>query len=384
MDLRKQNHKFCFTGNPIEWSPKFPEDANDPRGAMVTVTQGAATIYEGRVAPDKAINFADIAWAYVDYLPEATGGAPLECVCSAAALEARKISVSVEYDGYADGCSFIPLVGKIPARATLPGANYIERAFLYSGTNYLLLSMDRGWWFPIKETELAPMYFLRDNTEPQTIEARASDSRSIELGSVSRGVYALDFDAIRREFIEVYGILPSHISIYTGGEFSFICLITPAEIAACSQKIKYRNSLGCFAVLELNGIEKLTASAEELPEAYEVYNSASGGHEKRRDGGELTHTLTVAGVVRSANEYRKICEVARSEEVYLLCDGFALRVVPEVSEIIYPNRFVAPVDYEISFRFATPGVIEWGGADDRALPSERPRMFGDTFNDKFK
>lgn len=384
MNLRDQQHKFCFTGNPIRWAPQFPDNANDPRGGVLVVTQGSRELYQGRVSPDMEIDFADIARAYTDYLPDAASGESLEVICTATDLEARKISVCVEYDGYTDGCSFIPLIGKMPLIGNLPGVNYFEAAFLKEWGNYLLTDACCGWRFEIKETELTPMYFIRNNANPWSVEARTKAGHKLELGSVAKGIYAIDFDAIRRKFVEVHDILPAHISIYTAGQFSFDCMIIPAEASVYSQKIKYRNSLGCFATLELNGTPKLTVSAGEMPEPYEIYNANTGAREQRRDRGELFQTLNISGYAKSHAEARVIQEMANSDEVYLMCGTRKIRVIPTLSDNSLPNRYGEPEEYELSLRFAVPGLIEWGDEDDLLLPRLKPRAFDDTFNDKFQ
>lgn len=384
MNLREISHKIVFTGCPIRWDTEFPDDAYDPRGASFVLTRGGRVLYEGRTTVPVKLDLRDIAQAYTQYLPEAKNGLSLEQILSAADLDAMKIDISVEYDGYSDGCSFIPLPGKLPAYYTdFDAEDHIGDVLLRSNDNYLLTQIRDGWRFAIKETELAPMYFIRNNETPCRIEAYSKDNDGIVVGNVTKGVYAIDFAAIRRQFIEIHDVLPSVITIYTGGRLSFTCEIMPGGIVEDSLLVKYRNCFGCFEVIELNGEQKINLSGEFLPEDYKMFNPITGRMERHRDGGDLSELLTIQATIKERDDALPITEMVQSEEVYLLCDNKEHPVIPKMEDAEWVIRRIAPTTVPIKFVFAKSGVTPWGDMRQSKTPRQRPRAFADNFNDKF-
>ena len=80
--------------------------------------------------------------------------------------------------------------------------------------------------------------------------------------------FALDIDALRKQFFDEYGVLSNSFDIYKGDPSQYSCsiVIERSDPAQERYRLKFRNSLGVFEIIELAGELTITpdyAAADE-------------------------------------------------------------------------------------------------------------------------
>lgn len=126
-----------------------------------------------------------------------------------------------------------------------------------------------GWRIVMKETELYPLYFISlERFLYMTVVERTTGKTLIQDGNFDNGIFALDIDALRKQFFDEYGVLSNSFDIYKGDPSQYSCsiVIERSDPARERYRLKFRNSLGVFEIIELAGELTITpdyAAADE-------------------------------------------------------------------------------------------------------------------------
>ena len=244
---------FAFTRNPI-----FYRD-----GAPGTIDiECCGKRYSARMLTPGAVNLADI----VDSLapdfgdPGARPGIPdaewLIELEDSSFLEEYLCTVS-NNDGD-DLRRFIPLRGGVPY-STLKGLDAGEDVFtrrFLAGGNFFMTSRTASDTLVIKETELYPLCFIQPTPCDIVVDAGSGYTCSAELPA---GIYAFDVEAFRRYMFFDRHYLPSVLTVCRDNASPCTIVVQEAMSSHERHRLKFRNRLGAFEVIELTGQAQLGA-----------------------------------------------------------------------------------------------------------------------------
>ena len=341
---------FAFTDNPviITW-----ESGEQAVGTFEIYCEGQR-VFTGRFFEKLHVDISDIIKTTIGYfedVPESAGAVTL--VHSAEEMEFNRIRVVAECNGMDDECDFIAVRGGISLRRfrllAMRNTDIFGIRFLnnHTGRNPFFTTRSENVVFDVKETELAPLYFI--NTELNTKLSATNGRESVELGVINSGIYAIDINAIRQLFFSGYGLLSNTFSIFKNDT----CISTINIIAVApsleSYRVKFRNSLGVFEILDLQGELSIIipAKKEDPYYIYDVFTGTYSAHQER-ESKELS--LSIPVIVKTPEDFALIQEMTSSDEVYLLgLSGDAVRILPIPEEITYKKAFTEPLPAELKF-----------------------------------
>lgn len=390
MKVQNVTSGFAFARNPIILRETFPGDAFDRRGGKLTIIMSGTNIYEGRFFPPLNIDISEIIDAFIWNFPEPPedNTDPIVEIYDWGTLADFSIQAIAEYDGYEGECDFWAIPGGISKqnfrRFVNLGTDVFDSRFLNPKGNFFFTTRTAGWRVIMKETELYPLYFLIKNEQQQQIdiiETVTGKTMSIVFGN---GVAALDVDALRRRFMEQYKVIPNIFDIYMGGVFSCRIVVEKSDITKERYRLKFRNSLGVFEIIELTGELSISPEYEDTDETtFKRLDSVTGDFYTERERIERSLAVTVETGVKRPDEVRFLMDMIASEEVYLLdLTALPVKVIPSVEEFTYRQRPEAPEKFTIKLAIAD---TETNIMQDIIDGSEgrKPRVFSKQFSKQF-
>lgn len=378
---------FAFTGNPIILSD---EGSGGDTTTVYDVTYGDTKIFEGRIDSQLPIrvNVADIADSAVEYIPEMLdsndGLAQLE---DEQDLLKRRIIVKFANDYMEDDWYCYVLPGGITRqnlRAYIrENKDCFSTRFLNGKGNFFLTTRTAGWCIIMKETEICPLYFVC--AYPSDIAVRTlSGDAEWNLGIVDTGIYALDLADLRRIFFEGYHIIPGAFDIYREGAFACRIVFERTAPAKEHYRIKFRNSLGVFDIIDMTGQAKIT-SAEGNDESDKInrYDLLVDGFTHYQERAEKTHSITIDSILSTPHEIALLLDMLSSDEVYLLdLPGGPTAVIPSVEDLNRDLRMAAPAKFTIRLETVDPDAFVGDDISDSS-DHRRKRVFSKEFSKQF-
>lgn len=384
MDILNTKSGYALTRNPIVVKEAYSGADFDAAGGTLRVSLAGSTIYKGRFFPPLELDISEIVDAAADYFPEAElSGVPFIRVLDSMSLADRwQFYISAEYDRIEYESALIAVPGGIPTRNYMeyPDSDIFSRRFFSRGNNFFLTSRTAGHTITIKETELAPLYFL--NKTACRIEVFDAVSGCSLVENVSPGLWALDVDALRKWFFDEYGVLVQVFSISRDYIPATTIVIEKSCPAPERYRVKFRNSLGVFEVVELVG--KLTFSDidnDSDSEEFQRYNPASCSFSYRRERITSRQAATITTPVDDTSSMLFLLDMAQSDEAYLLgVTVNPVRVIPVV-EPQYNARPEEPKDITVTLNFANDDapILPAIGADSVGTN----RIFSNQFSKQF-
>lgn len=339
---------FAFTRNPI-----FYRD-----GAPGTIDiECCGKRYSARMLTPGAVNLADI----VDSLAPDFGdpGVRPGIPGSEWLIELEDSSFLDEYlctvsnnDGD-DLRRFIPLRGGVPY-STLKGLDAGEDVFtrrFLAGGNFFMTSRTASDTLVIKETELYPLCFIQPTPCDIVVDAGSGYTCSAELPA---GIYAFDVEAFRRYMFFDRHYLPSVLTMRRDNASPCTIVVQEAMPSQERHRLKFRNRLGAFEVIELTGQAQLGAGfgIEDTDDTYKEYNAAFDDFFTRSMRREAQSSLTVNTGPKNAGEFVLLAELLASEEVWMLdYNGRDVRVIVSAEDFTRARRIVSPTSVDITVKF---------------------------------
>lgn len=383
------NSGFVFARNPIVLRDDFPAELFDPAGGSFSISMDGTDVYEGRFSPPVSIDLSEILDACVPFLPDPPEDAsePVVMVEDAEEMSCRTVSAGFEYAGEVSDISFTVIPGGISRqnfrRMAETGEDIFTARFLNPENNFFLTTRTAGWRIVIKETELAPLYFLLPEEDSLSVSESVSGS-SLSFGPLDPGVYVLDVDALRRRFMAEKDVIPSVLDVYRGGRYACQIVVERAAMSRDRCRLRFRNSLGVFEIVELTGDLSVSPDYPESEDAaFRRYDPVAGCYVSRRERVERRQSVTVSTGVKRPGEVRFLMDMLSSEEVYLLDVGlFPLRVVPSVEDFTYRIRPDAPESFTLKLDMSDPEVNIMQEIADGSEGC-RPRVFSGQFTEQF-
>lgn len=381
---------YAFSRNPIILRENFPSDAFDKKGGWFTVSMGGTDIYEGRFFPPLRIDLSEILDAYVSFFPEPpeNNTYPIIEIEDAGELSDRDVYAYFEYDGYDSECEFTVIPGGISKqnykRLCEIGKDIFNTRFFNFKNNFFLTTRTAGWRIVMKETELFPLYFFITQ-HLETVEVMETVTRSsLTFDRLERGVYALDIDALRRQFSTKNRVIPSVFDIYIAGVYSCRIVVERSDISKERYRLKFRNSLGVFEIIELTGSLSINPDYSDSEEAtFKRYDPITGSFYSDRERVERKQSITVETGVKRPDEVRFLMDMIGSEEVYLLdLTNFPLKVIPTVEDFSYKPRPDAPEKFTLKLDIADSEINIMQEIID-GTEGRKPRVFSKQFSNQF-
>lgn len=348
-------------------------------------------IYNGRFNYPHVVNVADIINAYVKKLPEPdavepiTFG-PLKLIEDEAEVQCRYVYVN--FDGeFDEELGFLALPGGISKqnfRRMGMGRDIFTERFCAAGTNCFLTTRTAGWRIFMKETELYPLYYINDGWDDvlQFVEKATGLSWTVDL--LDPGIYALDIEALRLHFFEEHEVLANNFDIYHRGKFACRLVIEQADPSRERYRLKFRNSLGVFEIIEITGEMSITPQWEDAEEAiFKRYDEATDDYISCRDRIERKQTISVKTGLKRPDETRFLMDMLASDEVYLLdLTGLPVRVIPSAEEFVYMPRPESPQSFAITLELADTETNILQEIIDGS-EARKPRVFSKQFSKQF-
>lgn len=390
MNINNMRSGYVFTRNPIIFTGNPGLLGSKEVGHLFVEMEGL-TIFEGRVSMPIKVNLADIIDANAPYFTDVPEGntTPIYQVEDPGELCCRGMSVWVENNegDDTDPVEFIAIPGGISKqnyrRFYNTGNDIFTARFFNPKGNYFLTTRTAGWRISMKETEVAPLYFIFKTEQDITITEKVGNN-SIEFGGYENGVYALDINALRQRFLDEYNVLSSQFDVYTDQVFSCRIVIERAETTRERYRLKFRNSLGVFEIVELVGELTLTPSYEEGEETtFQRYDVATDDFQTERERLPRTLSITAQTGPKRPEEIRFLMDMIASDEVYLLdLTDLPVKVIPSIEELQYRPRPEGPENFTVKLEMADREINIMQDIID-GTEGRKPRVFSKQFSEQF-
>lgn len=382
--------EFAFTGNPIILRAAPDLTITDPVRGTFYVDYGQRRIYEGRLDPmlPLEVNVADIVDAVVDYIPECQSGYdPIVMLEGIDRLLLRRAYASFSWNNSETEFECFAFPGGVSRqnfRTYLRhNTDVFCSRFLNGSCNFFLTVRTSGWEIPIKETEIAPLYFICNGPgELKVVEL--CKNKEWTFDNLDWGVFALDIQAMRWEFFDEFDVLPSVLDIYRDGMFSCRIVVVGVDPQKESYRVKFRNSLGVFEVIDLIGVATLSQTEDSDEDVnFNRYDSSLDDYETGRLRPSTAQSVTIGANIAGALDIILLRDMLASNEVYLLdMSNQPIKAIPKCEDLSYDMRITSPKTVSINFTFTDPEKYIMSDIDS-PVDHRRPRLFTKQFGKQF-
>lgn len=386
----------AFSKNPILLRSSLTVDDYNPiTGIPFEVyASGMNQSYNGRYNQPFSVNISDIVDAYAYTIDEPRSGSPcwngVIQVEDSGDISERKVYVNITEDNL-DEWECLIVAGGVSRqnyrRYAQMKTDAFEARFLNNANNFFMTTRTAGWRIVLKETELYPLYFISlEEFLYMTVVERTTGKTLTQEGELDSGIFALDIDALRKRFFDEYGVLSNSFDIYKGDPSQYSCsiVIERSDPARERYRLKFRNSLGVFEIIELAGELTITPDYAEADEArFNRYDAVTGDFAADRERIPRPQSLTIeTGVMRTDN-VRFLMDMIGSEEVYLLdLSELPIRVIPSIENLSYKPRPETPQKFTVKLQMAEDETNIMQDIID-GTEGRKPRVFSKQFSKQF-
>jgi hypothetical protein len=384
MKIQALTSGYAFTGDPII----AMSDTGDTSGGYerYVVTVGGETVYEGCLSVPFRVNIAEIVAAKTDYFREPAGTDVLELLESD--LSQRRVSFACEDGGghLSHPLDFIAIPGRVGLKTykalSAVNTDAFTLRFLSPRCNRLLTVKSRSWIIPVRESELCPLLMiLAGQTDIEIRPTTFPAALPWTSDGVSPGVYALSPEALRRWFFDNDDIIASQFDLYTEGVFSCRIVIERAEPAFRRYRLKFRNRLGAFEIMELTSAITIGLPDDD-DDTYSRYDPLIDDFSLVNDRRAPRRNMTADLKLRRDGDIAALDDMLESDEVYLLdAAGSPLRVTV-TTEAELPMLPLAPMTVTLTLTASDAGPLA-PLLTDTGKEYSRGDVFTDPFNDIF-
>jgi hypothetical protein len=251
------------------------------------------------------------------------------------------------------------------------GTNLFDYRLRDYRRNFLFSTRTNGREIFIKRSEIAPFIFIH----PGSNVALHIGDESIQMPTKSAGtVCSLNLSPVLNQYPDT-----ERVDVYAGDYMAFRFVIEKEKPYQEKYLLRFKNSLGCFEVLEVTG------RAENNPEFREesVHNELTSSffYEERRFRTETQDVVTVQTGYKKRDEIPFLLDMVKSDEIYFITpEGHSHRC--NVScEMKYRERITEPVSFELK--------VKNSASDEYVTPSidlytlNYDRIFDEPFNEEF-
>lgn len=385
----------AFSKNPILLRSSLTVDDYNPiTGIPFTVyASGMNQRYVGRYNQPFSVNISEIVDAYAYTIGEPIMSYHINGVREvedSGTISERLIYVDITEDNL-DEWQCLIIAGGVSRqnyrRYNRMKTDAFEARFLNNANNFFLTTRTAGWRIVMKETELYPLYFISlERFLYMTVVERTTGKTLIQEGNFDSGIFALDIDALRKQFFDEYGVLSNSFDIYKGDPSQYSCsiVIERSDPARERYRLKFRNSLGVFEIIELAGELTITPDYAEADEArFSRYDAETDAFTADRERITRPQSLTIETGVMRADTVRFLMDMIGSEEVYLLdLSELPIKVIPSIEELNYKPRPETPQKFTVKLQMAEDETNIMQDIID-GTEGRKPRVFSKQFSKQF-
>ena len=385
----------AFSKNPILLRSSLTvDDCNPITGIPFTVyASGMNQRYVGRYNQPFSVNISEIVDAYAYTIGEPIMTYHINGVREVedpGTISERKIYVDITEDNL-DEWECLIIAGGVSRqnyrRYARMKTDAFEARFLNNANNFFMTTRTAGWRIVMKETELYPLYFISlEKFLYMTVVERTTGKTLIQDGNFDSGIFALDIDALRKQFFDEYGVLSNSFDIYKGDPSQYSCsiVIERSDPARERYRLKFRNSLGVFEIIELAGELAITPDYAAADEArFSRYDAETDDFTADRERITRPQSLTIETGVMRADTVRFLMDMIGSEEVYLLdLSELPVKVIPSIEELKYKPRPETPQKFTVKLQMAEDETNIMQDIID-GTEGRKPRVFSKQFSKQF-
>lgn len=385
----------AFSKNPILLRSSLTVDDYNPiTGIPFTVyASGMNQRYVGRYNQPFSVNISEIVDAYAYTIGEPIMTYHINGVREVedpGTISERKIYVDITEDNL-DEWECLIIAGGVSRqnyrRYARMKTDAFEARFLNNANNFFMTTRTAGWRIVMKETELYPLYFISlEKFLYMTVVERTTGKTLIQDGNFDSGIFALDIDALRKQFFDEYGVLSNSFDIYKGDPSQYSCSIVIERSAPARERyrLKFRNSLGVFEIIELAGELAITPDYAAADEArFSRYDAETDDFTADRERITRPQSLTIETGVMRADTVRFLMDMIGSEEVYLLdLSELPVKVIPSIEELKYKPRPETPQKFTVKLQMAEDETNIMQDIID-GTEGRKPRVFSKQFSKQF-
>lgn len=385
----------AFSKNPILLRSSLTVDDYNPiTGIPFTVyASGMNQRYVGRYNQPFSVNISEIVDAYAYTIGEPIMTYHINGVREVednGTISERKIYVDITEDNL-DEWECLIIAGGVSRqnyrRYARMKTDAFEARFLNNANNFFMTTRTAGWRIVMKETELYPLYFISlERFLYMTVVERTTGKTLIQDGNFDNGIFALDIDALRKQFFDEYGVLSNSFDIYKGDPSQYSCsiVIERSDPARERYRLKFRNSLGVFEIIELAGELAITPDYAAADEArFSRYDAETDDFTADRERITRPQSLTIETGVMRADTVRFLMDMIGSEEVYLLdLSELPVKVIPSIEELKYKPRPETPQKFTVKLQMAEDETNIMQDIID-GTEGRKPRVFSKQFSKQF-
>ncbi len=366
-----------FTGNPIIMRDDRNFSGQPAVGYPFEIECEGKIVYTGRVSYPFSINLSEILDAFTPSTPEPEGydesipGPTIFCVVDDDNMQnGRNFKVSF-LGPVTEKKQYFAISGGISRQnyrqiAKLPDEDIFTTRFLSDNTNFFMTTRTAGWRILLKESELYPLYFINDNYNASLKIVEKMTGKQLVISDLERGILALDLNAVRYRFFVDSGILVNYFDIFRNDSFACSVVIEQAEAVKERYRLKFRNSLGVFEIIELTGETTFSPEWKESEDTIiDDYDPLTDYYTSARDRLERKLIITVKTGVKLPKDITFIMDMLGSDEVYLLgITDHPVRVIPEAEDFNYsarpesPQSFIIKLSAVESEKYITPEITD--------------------------
>lgn len=381
---------YAFTGNPI-FLVDHDEVLGQNQSGRFIVKIGGTQVYEGKCTAPVRINIADIVDSYTERIHDipANQTGPVYYMISFTDRNLVEGCVINSQDDISQDvkCHVIP--GGISKqnfrRLHALGTDIFESRLLNRSCDFFLTTRTPGFCLYLKETELYPLYYIMED-DSLVLEVRdMMTGKIIDCSANQKGILALDLEWIRQKLFFESGVLSSAFEILDGtGKVSCKIFIERCDPAKERYRLKFRNSLGVFEILDLPGELIESRNFEDATESeYESFDPITDESIFLRDRQRVNRSFNIDIPVKRPTDVDFIFDMLASDEVYLLdLSPLPVRVIPSCEEIGLKHRLDAPESVTLLLTTSDKESLIMADITDGKEWTRRP-IFTSHFDNKF-
>lgn len=375
-----------FSRNPVVLTGDAPQSQQTAVEVSLQLGEGDI-IFTGTLDKPYRVDVSEILDANAGYFPEVLKGKPVSLVES---LEQMQYETGRYCTAMIDAAmkSFYVIPGGVSKqnfrRYLKLDTDAFAARFLNPKNNFFLTTRTTGWRIVLKETELYPLYFISPEKNAKITVIEAVSKSSIQYGIATPGVYCLNLDYVRRHFLSYKDVLPSVFDIRMGVDYSCRIVIEKTDVSKERYRLKYRNSLGIFEIMEITGELSLSPDYPGGDEStFQRYDDVTGDFYTERERIARNMVVTVATGVKRADEIRMMMDMIGSDDVYLMdLTPEPVRVIPSVEDMKFGPRPETPQTFDLKLEMAdTESNIMQDILD--GTEGRKPRVFSKQFTKQF-
>ncbi len=251
--------------------------------------------------------------------------------------------------------------------------------FFNHNANFFLTARSAGKMIAMKETELAPLYFINDEPNAAIRIAVTGTERFIDYIGLHQGIYSLDISGLRRHFAFAHNILVNDFTEVCSGTRIIVERSKPAPECYV---LKFRNSFGVFELMEIIGTLSVNPKFNDGRNvSFQRVDLITGSFVSYRERSEHTLTFSIDIWGKRFDEIGFMLDLLSSDEVYLMgLTSKQLRVIASVEDADYDYRPKSPQKFTLNLASVESDISVLNDILDSTM---KQRIFSQQFSQQF-